>query len=66
VGGRTVGGGEESGEEWKYVSVRRLAVFIEEGVFRGLVWVVFEPNGENSSGKLEETLRLNVSGVSGR
>lgn len=32
--------------EWKYVNVRRLAIFIETSVYRGLQWVVFEPNGE--------------------
>jgi phage tail sheath protein FI len=32
--------------EWKYVSVRRLMLFIEASIDRGLHWVVFEPNGE--------------------
>jgi phage tail sheath protein FI len=42
-GARTVGG---ESEEWKYVPVRRLALFIEGSVQRGLEWVVFEPNDE--------------------
>jgi phage tail sheath protein FI len=42
-GARTLGG---EAEEWKYVPVRRLALFIEESVHRGLEWVVFEPNDE--------------------
>jgi phage tail sheath protein FI len=42
-GARTVGG---AAEEWKYIPVRRLAMFIEESVQRGLQWVVFEPNDE--------------------
>jgi phage tail sheath protein FI len=42
-GARTVGG---ASEEWKYVPVRRIALFIEESVHRGLEWVVFEPNDE--------------------
>ena len=42
-GARTVGG---EAEEWKYVPVRRLALFIEESVHRGLKWTVFEPNDE--------------------
>ncbi|HVS10865.1 MAG TPA: phage tail sheath subtilisin-like domain-containing protein [Planctomycetota bacterium] len=41
-GARTV----SSGVEWRYVSVRRLAIFIESSIGRGLDWVVFEPNGE--------------------
>jgi hypothetical protein len=32
--------------EWKYVNVRRLMIFIEASINRGLDWVVFEPNGE--------------------
>jgi Bacteriophage tail sheath protein len=45
-GARTVGGGGESGEVWKYVPIRRLALFIAESVSRGTEWVVFEPNDE--------------------
>ncbi len=30
--------------QWKYVSVRRLFIFIEESIYRGIQWVVFEPN----------------------
>lgn len=32
--------------QWKYVSVRRLCIFIEESIYRGTKWVVFEPNYE--------------------
>ena len=32
--------------DWKYVNVRRLLIFIESSIYRGLQWVVFEPNGE--------------------
>ena len=32
--------------EWKYVSVRRTVLFLERSVEQGLLWVVFEPNGE--------------------
>jgi uncharacterized protein len=35
-----------SDPEWKYVPVRRLLIFIEASIYRGLQWVVFEPNGE--------------------
>lgn len=31
--------------DWKYVNVRRLAIFIERSLGQGLQWVVFEPNG---------------------
>jgi hypothetical protein len=33
-----------SDSDWKYVNVRRLLIFIEKSVERGLQWVVFEPN----------------------
>ena len=45
-GGRTMDGDDLSGSQWKYVSVRRLALYIEESLFRGTQWVVFEPNDE--------------------
>ena len=32
--------------EWQYVSIRRLAAYIEQSVDHGLQWVVFEPNNE--------------------
>lgn len=33
--------------EWKYVPVRRTALFIEESVVRGTVWAQFEPNRDS-------------------
>jgi hypothetical protein len=35
-----------SDSDWKYVNVRRLLIFIEDSIDRGLQWVVFEPNAE--------------------
>ena len=32
--------------EWKYVPVRRLLIFLEASIHRGLDWVFFEPNAE--------------------
>jgi uncharacterized protein len=45
-GARTLPGSDELGSEWKYIPVRRMALFIEESLIRGLKWVVFEPNDE--------------------
>jgi hypothetical protein len=45
-GARTLHGNEESNSDWKYVSVRRLFLFIEESIYRGTQWVIFEPNDE--------------------
>jgi Bacteriophage tail sheath protein len=35
-----------SDAEWKYVNVRRLLLFLEASIDRGLQWAVFEPNNE--------------------
>jgi phage tail sheath protein FI len=32
--------------EWKYLPVRRLALYLEESLHRGTRWAVFEPNDE--------------------
>ena len=55
-GARTLHGQDERASEWKYIPVRRLALLIEESVYRGTRWAVFEPNGE----PLWAQLRLNV------
>jgi phage tail sheath protein FI len=55
-GARTLQGNDERGSEWKYVPVRRTALFLEESLFRALKWVVFEPNDEPLWGQI----RLNV------
>ncbi|HSK74539.1 MAG TPA: phage tail sheath C-terminal domain-containing protein [Pyrinomonadaceae bacterium] len=55
-GARTLQGNDERGSEWKYIPVRRTALYIEESLFRALKWVVFEPNDE----PLWSQIRLNV------
>jgi phage tail sheath protein FI len=45
-GARTLVGADAFASEWKYVPVRRLALFIEESLYRGTQFVVFEPNDE--------------------
>jgi phage tail sheath protein FI len=55
-GARTLRGADQLADEYKYVSVRRLALFIEESLYRGTQWVVFEPNDE----PLWAQVRLNV------
>jgi hypothetical protein len=45
-GARTLEGHDESDSEWKYIPVRRTALFIEETLYRATKWVVFEPNDE--------------------
>jgi phage tail sheath protein FI len=55
-GARTLAGADALASEWKYVSVRRTALFLEESLYRGTQWVVFEPNDE----PLWAQIRLNV------
>jgi phage tail sheath protein FI len=55
-GSRTREGSDRLASEWKYLPVRRLTLFIEESLYRGTHWVVFEPNDE----PLWSSIRLNV------
>jgi phage tail sheath protein FI len=55
-GARTLRGADSLADEYKYVPVRRTALYLEESLFRGLKWVVFEPNDE----PLWAQIRLNV------
>lgn len=42
---------------WRYLNVRRLFNYLEESIFLGTQWVVFEPNGE----RLWATIRRNIA-----
>jgi hypothetical protein len=55
-GARTLDGSDQQASEWKYIPVRRLALYIEESLYRGTQWVVFEPNDE----PLWAQIRLNA------
>jgi uncharacterized protein len=55
-GSRTRKGDDRLASEWKYIPVRRTALFIEESLYRGTQWIVFEPNDE----PLWAQVRLNI------
>jgi phage tail sheath protein FI len=55
-GARTLRGADPLTDDYKYLPVRRLALYLEQSLFRGLQWVVFEPNDE----PLWSQIRLNV------
>ncbi|MEY2521158.1 MAG: uncharacterized protein QOF24_2917 [Verrucomicrobiota bacterium] len=55
-GSRTLHGDNDRSSEWKYIPVRRMALFLEESLYRGTQWVVFEPNDE----PLWAQIRLNL------
>jgi uncharacterized protein len=56
-GARTLVGADAMANQWKYVPVRRMALFLESSLYQGTQWVVFEPNDE----PLWAAIRLNVS-----
>jgi uncharacterized protein len=43
---------------WKYVSVRRLFIFLERSIYEGTQWVVFEPNDDRLWARVVDTIRL--------
>jgi phage tail sheath protein FI len=51
-GARTIG----SDTSWRYISVRRMAIFLRVSIYYGIQWAVFEPNDE----PLWASLRLNI------
>ncbi|MGK7911162.1 MAG: phage tail sheath family protein [Synechococcus sp.] len=55
-GSRTLRGADQLADEYKYIPIRRLVLFIEESLYRGTQWVVFEPNDE----PLWAQIRLNI------
>jgi phage tail sheath protein FI len=55
-GARTLQGDDRLASEWKYIPVRRMALYLEESLYRGTQWVVFEPNDE----PLWAQIRLNL------
>lgn len=42
--------------EWRYVPIRRTAIMIEQSIYNGIQWAVFEPNNHN----LWASLRANI------
>lgn len=41
---------------WRYIPVRRTAIMIEQSIYNGIQWAVFEPNDH----RLWSSLRVNV------
>jgi phage tail sheath protein FI len=56
-GARTMQGADQLASQWAYIAVRRTALYLEESLFEGLKWVVFEPNDT----PLWSQIRLNVT-----
>jgi len=58
--GRVVWGSRtmQPSSEWRYVSVRRTAIFLRTSIYNGIQWAVFEPNDE----PLWSSLRASIGG----
>lgn len=56
-GARTLRGADQFEDDYKYINVRRLTLFIEDSLWQGTQWAVFEPNDE----ALWSSLRLSVT-----
>jgi uncharacterized protein len=62
-GARTLLGADQIGSEWKYIPIRRLALFLEESLYRGTKWIVFEPNDEPLWAQIRLNLRAFMTGL---
>ena len=51
-GARTLAGADALSSEWKYLPVRRLALFLEDSLYRGTRWAALEPNDEPLWGQI--------------
>lgn len=49
--------------EWRYVPVRRTAIFIEESIYQGIQWAVFEPNDHPLWGALRSNIGSFMNGL---
>ncbi|MGL4397971.1 MAG: phage tail sheath subtilisin-like domain-containing protein [Hyphomicrobium sp.] len=58
-GARTI----SSDQEWKYLNIRRLFIYVEHSIDIGTQWVVFEPNSESLWARVVETVTSFLIGV---
>jgi phage tail sheath protein FI len=54
-GARTLNGADVMASQWKYVPVRRMALYIEQSLYQGSKWIVFEPNDEPLWSEIRKT-----------
>jgi uncharacterized protein len=62
-GARTLRGADVFSDDYKYIPVRRLALYIEESLYRGSKFAVFEPNGELLWSKLRLGIGAFMAGL---
>jgi phage tail sheath protein FI len=62
-GARTLRGADVLADQWKYLPVRRLALFIEESLSQGTQWTVFEPNADPLWGAIRLSVGSFMNGL---
>jgi phage tail sheath protein FI len=62
-GARTIAGADALGSQWKYVPIRRLALFLESSLYAGTQWAVFEPNAEPLWGQVRLSIGTFMQGL---
>jgi uncharacterized protein len=62
-GTRTMAGADAVGSQWKYVPIRRLALFLESSLYQGTQWAVFEPNAEPLWGQVRLSIGTFMQGL---
>jgi uncharacterized protein len=62
-GARTMAGADAVGSQWKYLSIRRLALYIESSLYGGTQWAVFEPNAEPLWGQVRLSIGTYMQGL---
>jgi hypothetical protein len=63
-GSRTVTGYDGSPDsDWEYIPVRRMALFLEESLYRGTQWIVFEPNDDPLYASIRKNLNAFMMGL---
>jgi uncharacterized protein len=48
--------GYQAASDWQYVSVRRLALYIEASLIEGTKWATFEPNDRRLWSQLDRSI----------
>jgi uncharacterized protein len=62
-GARTIAGNDNLGSQYKYVPIRRLALYIESSLYAGTQWAVFEPNAEPLWGQVRLSIGTFMQGL---
>ena len=62
-GARTLAGANQDSPEWRYVPVRRLALYLQESLVRGTHWAVFESNNEGTWKQLRRQVADFMTGL---